>query len=150
MGKYVALPGNPSGSETPRIAMEEDSGAFVTVLSRAVHDSRFPLDSASLLQNFAALLNGNPPLHHLHADDQIFYQRLSSGVALHFRKADRGVSEIGFLLTVPGHDRSQTLGAEALSRIDPTFMKILCDAIDMSGSGQTPESAARANPQMRV
>lgn len=150
MGKYVALPGNPSGSETPRIAMEEDSGAFVTVLSRAVHDSRFPIDSASLLQNFAALLNGNPPLHHLHSGDQIFYQRLSSGVALHFRKADGGVSEVGFLLTVPGHDRSRTLGAEALNRIDPAFMKILCDAIDMSGARASSGPEPKANPQMQI
>lgn len=29
-------------------------------------------------------------------------------------------------------------------------MKVLCDAIDMRSEEQTPESAARANPQMKV
>lgn len=152
MGKYVALPGNPSGSESPRIALEQDDGSYVTVLSRSVHDNRFPVETLPLLQNFASLLNCNPPLNTMASGkQQVFYQCLSSGVSLHFRKPDGGISEVGMMLTVPGHDHARALGMAALKRIDPTFMKLLCDAIDMGtpATGMTAEYKA-PKPQLQA
>lgn len=151
MGKYVALPGKPSGSESPRIALEQADGTYVTVLSRSVHDDRFPIETLPLLQNIAALLNSNPPLNALVSDQQqIFYQRLPGGILLHFRKEeDGGVSQAGLMLTVPGHGHSRELGMAALRQIDPPFMNLFCGAIDMKTCANDGLSADYQGPKAR-
>lgn len=77
MAKYVALPPNPSGREPARVALQEDSGAFVTVMSLTAHDKRFPVETLKFLQNFAALLNGHDPIYQIPSQGtEIYYHMI--------------------------------------------------------------------------